>query len=148
MITTKRGDTGYTDIYQKRVKKDDSVIELLGTIDECIAYIVLIHSINPIQELKQIVNDLSDIAASVAGYKSIDLFQVERITFLESKKSIDLKEFQYPFDDTIRAHYNVARTIVRRLERLFIRYSNDFSQSSNIIAYLNRLSDYLFLYTI
>lgn len=146
-ISTKKGDSGYTDIYQKRVKKNEPIISLLGTIDEAIAVVVIAQTVTKLNELEAIVSDLSLIASILSGYKEEKDFSKECITSFEKEIELfgSISSFSYPFDNYPAAVLNHTRTIIRRLEREYITYSEDHDFSEIISKYLNRLSDYLFV---
>ncbi|MDD2591642.1 MAG: ATP:cob(I)alamin adenosyltransferase [Erysipelotrichaceae bacterium] len=146
VITTKKGDLGLSDIKDNRLSKDELVFEVLGTIDETIAHIVLCQSITKNDEFKQIVDDLSTIAAIISGYKN--LFEHERIQKLDHKIVTfhHINIFSYPYNDYNKSIINVTRTIVRRLERVYWQYHKINNIDDNVGIYLNRLSDYLFTF--
>lgn len=68
-ISTKKGDYLFTDIKNKRVRKDDKIIEALGMIDETIISIIEADSYEDIPYVQEIVEALSAIAGFVSGYK-------------------------------------------------------------------------------
>lgn len=162
-IYTKTGDKGETSLFGgKRVSKSSTQIEAYGAIDELNSFIGLAISISNIKEVKQnlfnVQNDLLAIGAYLSGYPKLKLDLDDRT--LEIEKTIDkldtklpaLRNFILPGGDNLASALHVARTVSRRAERRVISYF-DQSQSSKInqhgklqvIKYLNRLSDFLFV---
>ncbi len=145
MITTKKGDTGFTDLSGIRVKKNDDIIELLGIIDSCIAQIVISYNFSKDEEFKLIIDELSLLAGIFSGYVSISSFNKNAIARIEQYEVMTLKEFSYPFDDPIKAQHNLVRTYVRSIERQFYRCFETIDGYQDIAVYLNRLSDFMFM---
>ncbi|HEV3213764.1 MAG TPA: cob(I)yrinic acid a,c-diamide adenosyltransferase [Acidimicrobiales bacterium] len=157
-IYTRAGDDGTTGLYfGGRVRKDDASIALNGTVDEAQAFLGLARSSaprgGPLDELLVTVErDLWVLMAEVAtapdnrrklvGGKS--LVTEEMVARLEGAID-DLAartelptEFVVPGDDPIAASLDVARTVVRRAERLAVQWH---AEGSLVPTYLNRLSD-------
>lgn len=145
-ITTKKGDLGKTSTKSFQLSKDDITIELLGTIDETIANLVVVYNLIKIEELRFIVDDLSLFASIIAGYKQA--FDKNLIIKLDTKIASYQKtfNFSYPYDNYNNSIINVTRTIVRKLERTYWKYCRDHQPNQDIAAYLNRLSDYLYTF--
>lgn len=142
MITTKQGDKGYTDLKERRVSKTDPIIETLGLLDETSALIMLADSYKPIKYVEMIISDLNIIASIYAGYDKD--FDFNHISLLE-KEIISCDEkfsFQYPFKQKDKLYVNLARTNVRKLE---LKLWSDSLLDPQIISYVNRLSDYLYI---
>ena len=140
-IYTKKGDRGETGLPGgRRLPKTDHVIEALGTIDELNASLGLIENKN----LQNIQRDLLNIGAFIAGSR-IKLKLGYRVRWLE--KEIDkmtalmptLSNFILP-----SGPIHLMRAIARRAERRVVGLQNDkIIMNSQILIYLNRLSDYL-----
>lgn len=145
-ITTKSGDKGFTYIKDKSLAKDDIIFDLLGTIDETIAWLVLCYNLTNEVVFKNIVDQLSVIAGLVAGYGNIDLH--ESIKLMEDKTLSfhHINIFTYPYNDYNKSIINLTRSVVRRLERLFWKYKQINEIDDNIGVYLNRLSDFLYTF--
>lgn len=149
-VTTKTGDQGNTGVYNKRVNKDDSLIDLLGHLDEAMAHFIYAQAHYPEQldEFKKRVDELILIASIVAGFKPESDFKEETVAYLEQeiKKIAErCSGFVYPFDDPYRATLNVLRTVVRRLERVMVKAFKENTDYPLIRIYTNRLSDYVFI---
>jgi len=145
-IATKKGDLGQTSIKDLCLTKDDITIELLGTIDETIANLIVVYNLLKVEEIKLIVNDLSLFASIIADYKQS--FDKKLIIKLDTKIASHQATFRfsYPYDDYDKSIINITRTVVRRLERTYWKYCQDHNVKQDIAAYLNRLSDYLYTF--
>lgn len=153
-IYTKKGDAGQTDLIGKRVSKADLRIEINGTIDEATAYISFAKSFIKDQEILKILSDFIS-KLHLASYE-IALAKKPQITpqnVLELEELIDyynerlepLKKFVY-FDNKQSASVlNIARTIIRKVERLLVALNIEEEVSSDLLKYFNRLSDLLFI---
>jgi cob(I)alamin adenosyltransferase len=159
-IYTKSGDDGTTGLlYGGRVRKDSRQIELNGVIDEAQAAIGLARAESePGSEvdgrLTSLARDLYVVMAEVATAPEnrrkltagSSLVTPDMVTALESQIDDLLLRFDMPSDFTIpgatrlSASLDLARTIVRRAERLAV---TDPVEGSHVRAYLNRLSDLL-----
>ncbi len=152
-VATKRGDTGHTDIFSKRIKKCDEVIEVLGQIDECIALIVAYQANYNDSRIHHLIEHFSCIAAIISGYIKDDQFQLDWIRTMEQEvlqmeeKNGDFK-FVYPIHHPQSASLNVLRTHIRKLERTCWKLNESQTVSSDILSYINRSSDFIFLLSI
>lgn len=162
-IYTKTGDDGTTGLYGgARVKKYDLVIDSLGHIDELNAYIGLIRSFPETENeslfLEEIQKSLFDLGAwiSVDPAKKalkMPLFEIEKVNQLEQK--IDymdevlspMKYFILPGGNQILGHIHIARAICRRAERSIVHLAEMKEIPTVIVQYINRMSDFLFVYS-
>jgi cob(I)alamin adenosyltransferase len=157
-IYTRTGDAGETSLFGgMRVAKDDTRIEAYGTVDELNSFIGLARVSwpkSPVDaELLQVQNDLFDIGAqlSAPGSARFGGVPVDRVAALEA--GIDqmervlepLRSFILPGGSVAAAHLHIARTVCRRAERLVVSLRDADEATKRTIAYLNRLSDYLFV---
>lgn len=145
-ITTKKGDKGETDLYDgTRVKKSDNHIQALASIDELNSHLGLARSLGGDEFLDVIQNDLFELGAIVANPKSTDNMS-KNLTVLEARAQDleatipPLKNFILPAGETLACQIHVARSVCRRAET---QLPQDLEPSA--LAYINRLSDYLFL---
>jgi len=156
-IYTKSGDKGKTSLGNgKRVAKHDLRIETIGTVDEANATIGLcrLHSNSDMDKLLSCIqNDLFDVGADLCMPEGDGLRIVEDQTFF-LEKSIDqynhdlapLTSFVLPGGTPLATTLHLARTIVRRAERLACALKEEsLSLNDELIRYLNRLSDLLFV---
>jgi cob(I)alamin adenosyltransferase len=169
-IYTKTGDGGETGLWGGlRVGKDAARVHAYGTVDECNAAIGVARAalgavpaprqarepLGDIDELlAHIQNQLFVVGADLAtpgAVASIPRVGPGEITFLE--QAIDalegelepLRQFILPGGTLAAAHLHLARTICRRAERALVTLAREESLGQHIGAYLNRLSDCLFV---
>lgn len=160
-IYTKTGDSGQTSLIGgTRVPKYHLRIETYGTVDELNAYIGLISCQEIQQQAKSVLKEIQDrlftIGASLAAdpekskMKIPDLHAAD-IALLENemdRMNADLpglKHFILPGGNTIVSYAHIARCICRRAERLAVELAAESFVEEQVIIYLNRLSDYLFV---
>jgi cob(I)alamin adenosyltransferase len=161
-IYTKIGDTGETRLFDgTKVRKDDARVESYGAVDELSSFIGAAGSfINDgalVASLAQIQKDLFSIGAQLAdpGFKDQTRAKFrlppERITALET--AIDAFETELPplrhfilaGGGQAGAMLHIARTVCRRAERNVVALSKKLDLNPDVIVYLNRLSDFLFV---
>jgi cob(I)alamin adenosyltransferase len=154
-IYTKKGDLGQTDLLTKRVSKTDLHISVNGIIDETMAFVLMakhyINQENIISDLDQIHADLFSIAYEIAlNNEDKWITKKEQVTFLESR--IDYyDEMLKPLTKFIKLDQtkagswcNVIRVTARRAEREMVSLALHQNLNTYTLAYLNRLSDYMF----
>ncbi len=161
-IYTKTGDSGTTGLLGgSRVKKYDIRLEAYGTVDELNASVGVIRSGTLSEKtdswLLEIQNKLFNIGSVLAsddrGKKITEklAITIDDISFLE--KAIDemdselpkLKQFILPGGDLASAQCHVARTVCRRAERRIIEFNDSEEVQPEMMKYINRLSDFLFV---
>jgi cob(I)alamin adenosyltransferase len=159
-IYTKRGDKGKTDLFDSynlckiRVFKDDNKIQAIGSIDELNSSIgIVINLVKDKEEiifLRKIQKDLFLINAYLAGAKNIS-FSKNKVNYLEKKIDFlekglpKLKNFIFPGGSLISSFMHFARSITRRVERNIVTISKENKINPNILIFINRLSDLLFV---
>ena len=152
-IYTRTGDSGETSLFGgSRVAKDDPRIEAYGTIDELNSTVGVARASwpsSPIdKQLGAIQSDLFDIGAHLAAPGNDRFAGVEPRRIEELERAIDAMEselqpltsFIIPGGSLAAAQLHVARTVCRRAERRVVAL-----EDTATVAYLNRLSDYLFV---
>jgi len=160
-IYTKTGDKGETGLFGgKRVQKDALRIEAYGAVDELNSVIGLVRALRPKKKidgiLETIQNDLFILGAELAAPDQSKNRSIPRITRSSSRSletfidtielSLDpIKAFILPGGTIVASHLHVARTVCRRAERSVVRLSHSEDVASDVIVYLNRLSDLLFV---
>ena len=155
-VTTKTGDKGKTALGDgSRVKKDSLRIHCLGSIDELNSSIGLASvmlPVKPIIDLKSVQNDLLNIGAEISMPDSKKKFlNKDRILYLEKEiESINkdlppLEEFILPGGNDLCSRVHMARSICRRAERDLVSLNSKEQISPEVLKYINRLSDYLFV---
>lgn len=155
-IYTRKGDDGTTSLDAKnRLPKNSLRIETIGTLDELNSSIgmVLAHPIlteDVHTSLTQIQNDLFDMGGELCPPHRL-VITPEKVTYLE--KMIDkwneelppLKEFILPGGNIPSATCHLARAICRRAERCLVSLMQSETVNPEILKYINRLSDTLFV---
>lgn len=159
-IYTAKGDTGSTDLLGERVGKDDPRIDLLGALDESTSAIGLGRAHATIETWREHLiaaqRDLYQIMAELAFTDDLrpDAYRLPaaRVAWLEEaiaavEASVTLPpQFVLPGDTVSGAALDVARTVVRRAERLAVRLDRAGQMpNTEILRYLNRLSTLLFI---
>jgi cob(I)alamin adenosyltransferase len=161
-IYTRSGDKGTTSlVYGARVPKDDPRVEAYGTCDEANSFIGLAVSflrnesfqgkeriLKIFHEIQTILFHVGAEISTLAGKEVVWKLKEEYVKTLETYiDELDanlpaLKNFILPGGHPAGAALHSARTIVRRAERCSIGIEN---LSPVTLAYLNRLSDFLFV---
>jgi cob(I)alamin adenosyltransferase len=160
-IYTRGGDKGETGLADgKRRPKFDLRIAAFGTVDEANAAIGLarLHATGAADEmLARIQNDLFDLGADLAtpedgrrraGALRIVPGQVKRLEDEIDALNADLRpldSFILPGGSPGPAHLHLARTVVRRAERLMCELAAGDKVNAEALKYINRLSDHLFV---
>ena len=155
-IYTRTGDDGSTGLGDgSRIAKDSLRVEAYGTVDECNSAIGVVLAIRripkPVREcLIEVQHDLFDLGGElcIPGHRAIT---EEFVTRLE--KTLDrfnarlppLKEFILPGGGPAAAACHLARTICRRAERRVGTLARTETVAPEVLKYLNRLSDLLFV---
>jgi cob(I)alamin adenosyltransferase len=159
-VVTRGGDTGETSLGDgTRVFKDALRVEAYGTVDEANAAIGIfrLHTADVPEAdamLARMQNDLFDIGADlcVPGEAGERLRVTEAMTQrLEAEAEAmnehlsPLTSFVLPGGTPAAAHAHLARTIVRRAERLVVRLAREQAVNAEVVRALNRMSDHLFV---
>jgi len=157
-IYTRSGDDGTTGLYfGGRADKNSDQIEVNGAVDEAQSSLGWARSLTASESrlfelLISVERDLwvlmSEVATAPENRHKLapnkSLVTAEMITRLESEidalsEEIEMpKEFVVPGENQLSAALDVARTVVRRAERLAVGYA---LRDSLAVTYLNRLSD-------
>jgi cob(I)alamin adenosyltransferase len=158
-IYTRTGDTGSAGLVDgSRVSKSGLRMTAIGEVDEANAVIGLVLAQLPEGEtaaqLLRIQNELFDAGADVAtpgemeGALRIVASQVERLeTEIDAMNAglSPLTSFILPSGSAAVAALHFARTVVRRAERATVALNEQEPLNPHLLAYLNRLSDHLFV---
>jgi cob(I)alamin adenosyltransferase len=158
-IYTRLGDSGETHLGDmSRVSKTHPRIEAYGTVDELNAQIGLALTVPDLPAdyaawLRRIQNDLFDVGADISAPEDPERERLrvlpEQTAWLEERCDEvnatlkPLKSFVLPGGSVAAAHLHVCRTVCRRAERLAIACGEDVN--AEVVRYLNRLSDLLFI---
>ncbi len=160
-IYTRVGDDGETHLGDMtRVPKTHPRIEAYGTVDELNAQLGLTLTVEGLPGeyapwLQRIQNDLFDLGADISAPADPQRERLrvlpEQVTWLEQRcdevnaELTPLKSFVLPGGTPAAAQLHVCRTVCRRAERLAIACSDQEQLGPDVIRYLNRLSDLLFI---
>lgn len=162
-IYTKKGDAGKTSLIGgTRVPKYNLRIEAYGTVDELNSWMGVIrdHEVpSPhASEIRRIQNELFTIGSHLASdpQKSrMELPEIGEAAVSRLEQSMDamdaelpeLRNFILPGGHAANSAAHVARCVCRRAERLVVELSENESEVSPLLmSYLNRLSDWLFVF--
>jgi len=159
-IYTKTGDDGTTGVFAgPRVSKDDSRIEAYGTIDELNALIGVAVTQQPDEPMRELLlsiqHELFSVGAELAtpepekhGLRSISDLDVQRLAeAIDGYDDAlpDLTNFILPGGTALAATLHLARTVCRRAERRVVTLAGSGQIASELIRYVNRLGDLLFV---
>jgi len=152
-IYTRTGDKGETGLSGGvRVAKDSVLIRAIGDIDELNSLLGLLASKTPgdiSSDVKVIQNDLFNVGGELSSSQT--LIKQESINWLEKRldKLNDdlppLKEFILPGGGEAACLCHLARTVCRRAERQLVAANREQPINPELLAYINRLSDLLFV---
>lgn len=157
---TGKGDEGEANLFDgRRLPKSSLVFDLIGTLDEATAQIGLAVSLEGDdfvkQDLESVQDDLSKLMGVIAGAGKAVIAgrfdPVEKVQWLENhittySKNIDNPgAFIYAGTTVSGAAVDVARTVIRKAERLFDQWKPQDGGLDDYQAYLNRLSSFLYV---
>lgn len=161
-VTTGGGDTGYTSLLgEQRVPKYDPRPDTFGTVDEATSALGLARAMTTDAKAKAIIlqtqQDLymlmGELATPAENLEAVGVrITAERVRWLEDTEN-ELKaevaipnKFIIPGDSMDGAALDLARTIIRRAERMTARLAHDGTLGeTHALRYLNRLSDLIFI---
>ena len=155
-IYTRSGDKGLTGLANgERVAKFDDRIEAFGTVDETNSALGLVLSDSALPteirlSLTRVQDELFDLGAELAlpGYTAVGPDHVLRLeTDLDNFNETlpPLKDFILPGGTPAAAACHLARSVCRRAERRTWKLSENEDINPELLKYLNRLSDLLFV---
>lgn len=162
-IYTKSGDAGDTGLGDgTRVPKDHARVEAYGQVDELNAAVGLVTANCPgcpeAALLRDVQNDLFDVGADlcVPPTEKEEPGKALRVTAAQAErleKAIDrlnenlqpLRSFVLPGGTPAAAWLHLARTVCRRAERAVVTLMRSEVVNPQVLIYLNRLSDFLFV---
>ncbi|MDD5584029.1 MAG: cob(I)yrinic acid a,c-diamide adenosyltransferase [Candidatus Omnitrophica bacterium] len=160
-ITTKRGDRGETCLYWGgNVSKDSARIEANGMLDELSSFLGLLKSVVHRKRTKIILTglqkDLLLIGAEIATKTNFLHKLKKRITpkdirrleehVADLEKDLHFRSFALGGENLVASGFDLARVLARKLERCTVTLTKKrMLKNPNILVYLNRLSDLLYL---
>ena len=161
-VYTKTGDKGITSLIGgTRVKKSDIRINSYGTVDELNSFIGLLVTYIEEQETIDLLAEMQNVLFNIGCNLAMgDNFKKELKESVVTNKLIEnvenaidrmqaaipeLKSFVIPGGSRSASIAHVCRTVCRRAERLIIALDETSEVDKNLLAYINRLSDYFFI---
>lgn len=154
-IYTKKGDRGKTGLYSSnnRLTKDSPRISAVGAVDELNSFLGVVISMaedaSLVIILKEIQKDLLTMGSIIGGsdlrFSMAKTRKIEKVIDRLEKELPKLSNFIVPGGTKTAARLHFARTLVRRAEREIVSLSKEETVKPQILTYLNRLSDGLFM---
>ncbi|HEY2526244.1 MAG TPA: cob(I)yrinic acid a,c-diamide adenosyltransferase [Candidatus Binataceae bacterium] len=169
-IYTRSGDRGLTALVGgARVAKEGARLEAYGTIDELNAIVGIVRTYLPSykrrfgkdygwysESLRRIQNELFDVGSELATPPPAEYAGMHKIGAAETKKLEEemdrmqaelkpLNSFTLPGGGVLNAFLHQARTVCRRAERVCWSLRRVEPINDRLLAYVNRLSDHLFV---
>jgi len=161
-IYTKGGDKGTTSLYDgQRVKKDSLRVETYGTFDELNANISLADKMCVDPKNKTILQQVEykmfflqgeiatqDTQKFLANSRTIsddDVHGLERVIDHYTNDLPAVSSFILPGASLAGAQLHICRTVCRRAERQFVRFSAEVDVRPVLERYINRLSDFMYI---
>ena len=155
-IYTRTGDDGTTGLADgSRVSKRDARIEAIGTVDELSSALAMVLCESDIPSavrttLLEVQNTLFEVGAelSLPGHQSVadhDVTALEQALDQLNERLPPLTDFILPGGPRAAAACHVARAVARRAERCVWAVESEHTLNPQMLRYLNRLSDYLFV---
>ena len=160
-IYTKKGDSGYTLLIDgKIVYKHNLSVAAYGTIDELNSFLGLLKDYIDDEKIKDVLNNIQlklfsigSILASGENQNISEKVKIEKkdVEYIEleidrlNEYLPELKNFIIPGGHKISSYSHVCRSICRRAERKISELNENSSVDPNILAYVNRLSDFFFV---
>ncbi|HLJ36570.1 MAG TPA: cob(I)yrinic acid a,c-diamide adenosyltransferase [Ktedonobacteraceae bacterium] len=161
-VTTGTGDTGYTGLLgDQRVAKYDPRPDTFGTVDEATSALGLARAMTKDTRAKEIIFHIqqelyllmAELATPPENYEKMGFrMTIEHVQGLEKteeelKQEVEIpNKFIIPGDTPDGAALDLARTIIRRAERMTVKLLHDHViENTEVVRYLNRLSDLVFI---
>jgi cob(I)alamin adenosyltransferase len=161
-VTTGTGDTGYTGLIgEQRVPKYDPRPDTFGTVDEATSALGLARAMAKDQKVKNMIYRIqqelyllmAELATPPENYEKMGFrITAEHVHRLEHdeealKREVEIpNKFIIPGDTLDGAALDLARTIIRRAERMAVKLLHDgIIANKEVVVYLNRLSDLVFI---
>lgn len=162
-IYTRTGDDGTTGLADgSRALKSSAIIQAIGDVDElnswiswCLSYSSAQPEIH--QVLEPVLSELFEFGAALAlldypqnsenKIKDGDILRLERAIDAVTEKLPELRSFVLPGGSELNCALHTARAVCRRSERALVALNSERPLPSNLLKYINRLSDLLFALT-
>ena len=159
-LYTRRGDKKMTsNLDGSRMRKDSDLVEIIGVFDELNSSLGMVRSISEIDSISRVIEKVQSCLFSLGVQlfskggarvededpSDIDVGWVEDQVDEFGAGLPKLKNFVLPGGSELAVRLHVSRSIARRLERSVIGLSENNVVEESVLAYLNRLSDLLFM---
>jgi cob(I)alamin adenosyltransferase len=157
-VYTRTGDGGETSLVGgQRVSKASHRVAAYGDVDELNSFLGLVRSKLSDAEIDEVLgliqNDLFTLGADLASPAAVEVPRINASFVASLEEFADrfldqmepLREFILPGGSEAGAALHVSRTIARRAERCAVLLAQSEEVNAHAIAYLNRLSDLLFI---
>jgi cob(I)alamin adenosyltransferase len=168
-VYTRTGDRGNTSLVGgRKVPKDHLRVEAYGTLDELNAQLGLVRWANALKApaarrdgfdriLGMIQQRLFDLGAELATHpddayagqitvQAADVSWLEQVIDRMNAELPSLNSFILPGGGQVHAQLHVARTVCRRAERVLVALAREEAVGEQVLPYVNRLSDALFVF--
>jgi cob(I)alamin adenosyltransferase len=169
-VYTKKGDKGETTLaYGKPIGKDHPRVRAYGAVDELNSLMGIVRCFNLektesvrrdkletiLQTIQQRLFDIGSILATAPESAPDNMPSIagENVTWLEAvidamnEELMPLNSFVLPGGSPVNAFLHQCRTVCRRAERDLVSLSREEDIEPNLLAYMNRLSDALFVFS-
>ncbi len=162
-VYTRTGDKGTTSLVGgSRIMKSDLRLECYGTIDELNSFlgllICLIDDFNQKELLLFVQNKLFTVGSILATedeetarkygcrVNDEDILRLENMIDEYDNQLPKMKYFVLPGGTLSASYAHIARTVCRRAERRIVELASQAVVPDNLVVFVNRLSDFLFVY--
>jgi len=149
-VYTKTGDSGETQVGTKRAPKDCPEAEIIGEIDELVSLLGVVGAeMEDPKEVENIISVLMRLNAHIMSegkyaFNSSAEDLEKRIDEMWAETG-ELNRFILRFTDPLASEIHYTRAVCRRVERRLVAFAKDKKWiDKRALAYINRLSDYLF----
>lgn len=155
-IYTKKGDRGDTSTLDKskgRLSKDSLIVESLGSLDELNSFLGIARSFCDNPERDQFIKDIQDNLFTICSIIAGSDLKINKSKITRFEKEIDkidaqlpeIKSFRFSQGSRFATHLMYSRSLARRAERRVVALNKEQTVHKNILQYLNRLSDMIFM---
>lgn len=160
-LYTRRGDEGQTDLLGgQRVSKDHPRVDACGCVDELNSVLGWAVAATPAPQVRDVLvgvqRELFELGAELSrspleppppkpGITSEHIARLERTIDAVSESLAPLRNFILPGGCESASRLQVARTVCRRAERAVVTLAHEEVVNRQVLAYLNRLNDLLFV---
>jgi cob(I)alamin adenosyltransferase len=144
-IYTRAGDKGKTGLLSgERIIKTDPRVEAYGTVDELGTFLGL-AKVHASERIADYIHEKDDPLRKLDRVTADDVVYLEKIADELSNELPLLTNFVIPGGTKASAFLHVCRTVCRRAERRIVHFATSCPVNEELIRYINRLSDLLFV---